>query len=94
MSTANRAPDLTILCSRRADTVTARVYAGVLVWDAGRASVDLRGLGAAMTVRRDMSCRCGHEHGDGWAVQVVRERQGKVTTADLDRLSSEYLSRD
>lgn len=31
MTTPKRTPDLTILCSRRANTVTARVFGGVLV---------------------------------------------------------------
>jgi hypothetical protein len=100
---ANRPPDLVILCSRRADTVTARVFAGILVpttrlpiFPGHDGLWDLRSVAEhpAGTVGR-LACRCGSEH-DGWVAEVILGQRGKrtTTTEDVERLSREFLTRD
>lgn len=87
----NRKPDLVILCSRQLNTVTARVYGGVLIWAGGTRHADLR-VRAAMQPEggvREVECRCGRHV--GWAAVVLLNQRGKVNTADVERLSDERM---
>lgn len=100
-----RRPDLVILCSHRANTVTGRVFDGVLLTHQRGSrepcATDLRGDGAVRvgvvlepTGARIMHCAtircdCGRQHGE-WAPQVLRRLRGKTTTDEVERRSREF----
>jgi hypothetical protein len=87
-----RSPDLVILCSRRPNTVTARVFGGVLVattrTTGATGTIDLRNEVPADWHVRRIACRCGTEH-YWWSAPVLLGERGRITTERLEQLTNE-----